>query len=134
MAHRKRTDKGYTVLLWCITLSYMGLIFYLSSQHTIPFVKLPGYFDKVAHLCAYVPLSFMFFLSMQKSGMRKYVFAAAFLTACIYGITDEFHQSFVPGRTPEFGDFIADTIGAYLGSLGGMHYNAISLGIKGLFQ
>jgi VanZ family protein len=134
MEHRKRSDLGYAVLLWCITLFYMGLIFYLSSQHTIPFVKLPRYGDKVVHMCAYIPLAFMFFLSMRKSGMRKYVFAAAFLFACVYGLTDEFHQSFVPGRTPEFGDFIADTIGAYLGSLGGMHYKTIFLGVRGFFQ
>lgn len=31
-----------------------------------------------------------------------------------YGITDEFHQSFTPGRSVEFADWLTDTCGATL--------------------
>ena len=34
-----------------------------------------------------------------------------------YGISDEFHQSFVPGRTPDVLDWLADTSGALLAAL-----------------
>lgn len=34
--------------------------------------------------------------------------------ASLYGITDEWRQSFTPGRSVEFADWIADTLGAVL--------------------
>ena len=44
---------------------------------------------------------------------RGVVFLAATLTICIlYGIGDEFHQSFIPGRFASVADLIADTLGA----------------------
>lgn len=38
---------------------------------------------------------------------------AVVLTSC-YGITDEFHQSFTPGRSVELADWLVDTAGAAL--------------------
>lgn len=32
--------------------------------------------------------------------------------AGLYGLTDEFHQRYVPGRTPDLRDVLADVIGA----------------------
>jgi VanZ family protein len=34
----------------------------------------------------------------------------------LYGITDEIHQYYVPGRVASIGDIAADCIGAFLGS------------------
>jgi len=45
--------------------------------------------------------------------MKKTGYISVFL-ASFYGITDEFHQSFTPGRDPTFRDIIFDTIGATL--------------------
>ena len=36
--------------------------------------------------------------------------------ASLYGATDEFHQSFVPGRDSDVLDWVADTLGAALGA------------------
>jgi VanZ family protein len=36
------------------------------------------------------------------------------LTATVYGATDEFHQLFVPQRSAEFVDLVADSLGATL--------------------
>lgn len=38
----------------------------------------------------------------------------AFIFSAVYGILDEYHQSFVPGRSVEFYDFLADCGGALL--------------------
>lgn len=38
--------------------------------------------------------------------------AAAWLLSSAYGVSDEWHQSFVPGRTPTVDDWVADTLGA----------------------
>jgi hypothetical protein len=106
------------VALWLATAGYMALIFFLSSRHlNIPPV-LPEYFDKIAHLLIYMPLAFLFFVSLRKSGFSKYIFLISFLLAGIYGITDELHQSFVPGRDAAAADAVADFFGAVLGSLG----------------
>lgn len=40
-----------------------------------------------------------------------------FALASAYGVIDEIHQSFVPGRTCTLPDWIADTIGAFLGAV-----------------
>ncbi len=37
------------------------------------------------------------------------------LSATLYGISDEIHQSFVPFREADVADVIADTIGAFCG-------------------
>jgi len=39
------------------------------------------------------------------------------LIVSLYGFTDEFHQSFTPGREPRIRDVIIDTIGGALGVL-----------------
>jgi len=112
-------DKTYirtAVIFWLATIGYMCLIFYVSSLSRIP--DLPGNSDKLAHLAAYVPLGFLFYSSLSRSGIARYLFIAAFLMAGIYGITDEFHQSFVPGRDSSIGDAAADFAGAFLGSYG----------------
>ena len=42
-------------------------------------------------------------------------YAAAF-AASVYGITDEFHQTFVPGRNADLFDWFMDIIGAVVGA------------------
>jgi VanZ family protein len=37
--------------------------------------------------------------------------------ASLYGASDELHQSFIPGRSPEIGDWVADTLGALIAVL-----------------
>lgn len=36
----------------------------------------------------------------------------AALLAALYGVTDEWHQRFVPGRSYEYADMLADAVGA----------------------
>jgi len=114
---RKDISLGTAVLYWLLTLCYMGIIFYLSSLHNVHLPKLPRNFDKVIHMCAYIPLAYLFYLSLKKSGINKYIFILAVICAITYAITDEFHQVFVPGRDASVGDLLADTLGAFLGSL-----------------
>lgn len=117
-----KQDRGIDIwaaaACWFMTLSYMGLIFYLSSRNDIALPELTTNFDKVLHAGAYMVMAFLLYLAMRKSGVRKYVFAAAFLCAVLYGITDEMHQYFVPGRDASLGDLAADAIGALIGCLG----------------
>lgn len=106
------------VIFWLLTAGYMAAIFFLSSYKGPRLPSLSDNFDKVIHMFIYIPLAFFLYLSLIKSGFRKYVFAIAFLVACIYGISDEFHQSFVLGRHADAGDAFADFAGAFVGCLG----------------
>lgn len=112
-----KTTKIWTaVALWLATAGYMALIFFLSSINLHLPSLLPQYSDKLAHVLIYMPLAFLFFVALGKSGLKKYAFLISFLLAGIYGITDELHQSFVPGRYASTADVTADFIGAILGS------------------
>jgi VanZ family protein len=86
----------------------MAGIFYLSSRPGNE-VGLPAPWDKLAHFLAYALLGFL--LARGLDGRR-----AAFGIASLYGLLDEFHQSFTPGREVSLGDFLADALGAALGA------------------
>ncbi len=113
---KKGHNTATAVFLWVCTAGYMALIYYLSSHSGLSLPNITDHFDKIVHVCAYVPLAFLLYLSLEKSGVSRYVFAAAFVCATMYGIADEFHQSLVPGRDAAVGDVLADSIGALLGS------------------
>lgn len=97
------------VVLW------MGLIFTLSHQPTLPY---PEDVDAVVistlgHLTVYAVLGGLTWWALAASGVEGWRRAAlAIAVAALYGISDEWHQSFVPGRTPDPRDLLADTIGA----------------------
>lgn len=132
----KKINTAAAFYLWFATLGYMGLIFYSSSLEeteasddlltvilNIIFERCSGipyfplFFDKLIHLFIYAVLGLLFYLSLRESGVRKNLFWLAAGFSVAYGITDEFHQSFIPGRIPSFGDLTADAFGAVLGCL-----------------
>jgi len=110
------------VICWFITFGYMGIIFFLSSQQSFHMHGLPENADKAVHTLIYIPLAFLLYISLHKSGLKKSLFVVAFIFAGIYGITDEFHQYFVPGRYASTGDVAADFFGAFLGSTGAKQF------------
>ena len=118
MKQTREIDIRGAIIFWTITVCYMGAIYIVSSLNNIDIPALTMGSDKVLHACAYMGLAFLSYISMNKSGIKKYIFIAAFLFTSIYGVTDEFHQSFVPGRDSSTGDLIADFSGAFIGCLG----------------
>lgn len=94
----------------------MGIIYLFSSLEGNILPPLIKGLDKVLHVIIYAVLGFLIFLSFRKSGVKRYVLVFSVLLSFTYGLTDEFHQSFVPGRIASFSDIISDIIGAFLGS------------------
>lgn len=91
--------------------AYALAIFALSSTQVRGAPDVPG-FDKLAHFGVYGGLAFL--VSRALNGYRPSPRAAAIggaLIASVYGATDEIHQSFTPGRSPEVLDWVADTAG-----------------------
>jgi len=64
----------------------------------------------------------LIYLSLNRSGLKKSLFAVAVVFSGLYGISDEFHQYFVPGRYASVGDVAANFFGAFLGSTGAKHF------------
>jgi VanZ family protein len=77
--------------------------------------------DKIEHFGAYGVLSFLLFftLSFQKKIPLFKEFPATFtlVFASLYGMIDELHQLFVPGRSADIKDWIADFLGSLLAVL-----------------
>jgi len=111
-----RTNKLTAVILWFFTISYMGLVFYLSSQSQL-LPRLIHGTDKIIHTLVYFLLALLLYFSLLNSGVRRYLFLISVVFAIIYGISDELHQYYVPGRIASLGDVIADSFGALIGSL-----------------
>jgi VanZ family protein len=110
-----------------VLLVYLPLIFYwllLFTLTTLPTKSMPaiGVSDKIEHLLAYFVLSFLLFLTLlfqkQSLFLKKYALLFTFIIVFFYGVVDEVHQLFIPGRSCELFDFTADIIGGVLGILG----------------
>lgn len=117
----KSASRFLKVLRWLPAIFIGCCSWYLSSQ---PHVPLPDFnmSDKVVHLACFAAFAFFTALAFfgirspdDKSSWLKRIFLPA-LVISIYGIIDEIHQSFVPGRSCSFLDWCADTIGAIIGS------------------
>lgn len=96
----------------------MGVIFFLSQQSGDK-ISLPDIvnIDKLLHALVYAALGFAFLFALPPDWRRKHPLAASCATVCFclaYGVSDEFHQSFVPGRSVSGADVAADTVGGVL--------------------
>jgi VanZ family protein len=101
-----------------LTVAWVALIYYLSDQ---PGQDIPPLFpmeDKLQHLLAYGVLGFLA-LGTQRPGASGYRITDYWKIAALvalYGVLDEFHQSFVPGRDADAFDVLADATGGLLGT------------------
>jgi len=96
-----------------------GLIWFLSSQSTLPQPKGIFGWDKLQHLAAFAVLAVAVGLWVSPSFWKRRSILALLLAAIIgsaYGALDELHQYFVPNRECSFWDWLADTLGAFFGA------------------
>lgn len=72
----------------------------------------------LAHIPAYALLTFLWLKSFVGSASKNHIILSSFILAglVLCAISDEFHQSFVPGRSASFMDIGLDLIGIFLGS------------------
>ena len=99
-----------------LALAWMAVLFYLSHQPTLDTPSLfPGQ-DKLFHMLAYGVLGFFLLGSLTPAtdGFTTLQIRGSILIASLYGISDEFHQYFIPGRSSDVWDWVADTLGAVI--------------------
>jgi VanZ family protein len=98
-----------------LTVGWMMLIFFLSSQTSLQTPPLFPGADLLAHAVFYAVLGVFLARSLIPQRVmtwRRIMLLTILVTA--YGITDEYHQSFVPGRDASGWDILADGLGGFL--------------------
>jgi VanZ family protein len=100
--------------LWLPVALDAALIFYLSSIPRLP--SPPGPFsDKHFHFASYALFATLLVRALASGRIRNVtarIAIVATVLAALYGVSDEFHQMFVPGRSADPYDLLADTLGA----------------------
>ena len=102
---------------WGPAVLLMGVIFIFSS---LPSTELPNFnwadwiVKKGGHALGYGLLAFAYLCGLKGESSRVSLrqLLGAWLMAVLYSATDEFHQSFTPGRHPAVTDVMIDAIGA----------------------
>lgn len=103
--------------LWLRLLAPLALaasMAYVSGRPELPGgIDLPSPLDKLVHFVAYGVLGWLLDWAFQAPGTlptyRRH--GLVFLLGLSFGISDEWHQSFVPGRDASLGDLAADAFG-----------------------
>ncbi len=119
---------------------FMAGIFILSSipDLTPPYLGFKTQ-DKVYHFLFYAVFGYFiarsFFYQDSFPTLRKNFILLSVLFGTLYGLTDEIHQYYVPGRIMSYGDFLADMLGVTAGAaMFFFRYKVFSLFIKNKFK
>ncbi len=105
---------------WLPALLWATIIFYFSAQPAAPQVSkkedVQLTLQKLGHATEYAILAFLIHRALRRGHQfrpRNAALAAALLAAA-YAVSDEWHQSFVPGRYCMVSDMAIDAIGGVL--------------------
>jgi len=109
------------VLYQVPAIAWIALIFWLSSIPSLPTLRLFSFQDKVAHAIVFFFLCWFahraFFYQIRFPSLQRRALLVGLAVTILYGVMDEVHQFFVPGRSFDYFDMLADTLGglAYVG-------------------
>lgn len=119
----QRSGDSWRAARWVPVLAWMGVIFFLSAQPDLPHPS-TGWLDLAfscgAHALVYAVLALLLAWAL---GTDRRALLVALGLAVLYGLSDEFHQAFVPGRHPDPLDLMCDAAGAgaALAAWAGLH-------------
>ncbi len=97
---------------WLPPLVWMGLIFFFSSRPHLPSAPQPWLdilLKKSAHALGYGVLSWLYLRALREKARHPQ--ATSLTLALLYALSDEYHQTFVPGRNGTLWDVGVDGIG-----------------------
>ena len=98
-------------------LAWACLIFAGSS---VPGTGIPGGFSVQGHLVEYAVFGALVLHALIPHGPTRRAAYVALAVCAVYAVTDEVHQSFVPGRMPDPADWALDAIGSSIGIAAGL--------------
>ncbi|MCK5147149.1 VanZ family protein [bacterium] len=96
----------------------MALAIFVASSFSIIMTPNLGFDwqDKVYHATAYAVFGTLIYRSFSKRwGISLKMLNISLLSGILYGISDEVHQAFVPGRFADWTDALADAVGIFIG-------------------
>ncbi|MCR5816296.1 MAG: VanZ family protein [Ruminococcus sp.] len=140
---RATIDRALALMFLVLAVIWAAVIFGFSSQNSYESASLSGevadviienfdvrtehsalehYVRKTAHVCEYAVFASLVFASaaflLKSLGKSAYkAFFVSTLAALAYSASDEFHQSFVSGRSGEVKDVLIDTCGGIAAGL-----------------
>jgi len=91
----------------------MFLIIYMASRP--PSIVRSGFFnDKILHFLAYGLLTLLLYIPIRYNLNIKAIYYSiiTFILTVSFGLTDEINQAFIPIRTFDLRDLLADAIGS----------------------
>jgi VanZ family protein len=102
--------------LWLPVFIWAAFIFCLSSITDLKTsLKEDFILRKIAHIVEYFILTFLLYRafkgSFKMNVSRLFIYPAA--VSFLYAVSDEFHQSFVPGRNCAMQDVLIDALGIF---------------------
>lgn len=106
------------LIYWFPILLYCLLIFIQSSYPSFKSMPQLPYVDKVLHFTAYAVLGVLFLRALNTLSIRDnimLIMILAVILSSLYGISDEWHQYYVPYRDADVMDALADTFGSIFG-------------------
>ena len=98
-----------------LAIAFSAAIYYSSSRTTLPVQIRPG-LDKIIHAISYFLLGLSYF-NVTTRGLIQTTptrVILAWVGGVMFAASDEWHQSYVPGRTPDILDLLADAGGITL--------------------
>lgn len=120
LGKKKMRNKNFKKILkfWLPFVLWSFVIFSFSSFPTAKTSKIywqDFVVKKLAHITEYAIFTVLLYRALINSGMKKEKAAVlSIILAILYGASDEFHQSFTPGREPRVRDVLFDTFGSGL--------------------
>ena len=115
-----------TEKLWLFLTAIIAIIVYIQSNAPSIISNEEFYdlqFDKIVHMSVWITLSFSLRLGINRrfnhfqNEHTHYFLAILIILSTFYGITDEIHQLFVPSRSSDIFDVLADFLGSIIGVL-----------------
>jgi hypothetical protein len=111
-----RLLEKYSWISWIFVAIIAIAIFYISSLTFGTGSGGFGWITTAYHFLAFFFLAFFLLPSVVK-GKNKGMILVALAIAIMYGVSDEFHQLFVPGRSCNFPDVMVDSCGILFAGL-----------------
>jgi VanZ family protein len=101
---------------WLPAIAWMAVIFYFSGRTGSEIKSMFPFLPDLdwGHLAEYFVLSLLIYYGLVNSTRRRRPYLLAILLSTVYGVTDEWHQYYVPGRMTDIFDLVNDAAGAAL--------------------
>lgn len=109
---------------WLLVAAWALVIFSVSSLQGSSLPSVGWDYSQIGHFTGYAVLGALTVFAAGPRTMAVRTALVLLLACSLYGVSDEYHQSFVSGRTADPVDWAVDTLGA------GVAIAAVSLTVR----